>query len=277
MTGQRSVKERVCGVNGIFIPAWLWAALAAPFAGSFLGVLIVRLPAGTPIALARSACPHCGSGLGAIDLVPLVSFLLLRGRCRHCRQSIGWLHPAIELAAMAVPLWVALAAPDADAAWIWVACGLGWTLLTLAWIDWTAFLLPDVLTLPLLLAGLALTAMWEPEALIGRCLGAVIGYLSFQGLAVAYRHVRGQDGLGGGDAKLLAAAGAWCGLAALPFVVLGSAVLGLLAALGLALAGRDMTSRTPIPFGPCIALAFWFAWLHADFVTDMADRFGGLG
>ena len=84
-----------------------------------------------------------------------------------------------------------------------------------------------------------------------------LAYLSFQGLALAYRRLRGRDGLGGGDAKLIAAAGAWCGLAALPFVVLGSALLGLLAALGLALTGRTMTSTTRIPFGPCIALAFW--------------------
>ena len=258
------------------IPAWLLPVLMAPFVGSFLGVLIERLPARAPIVLARSACRHCGTMLGPIDLMPLLGFVLLRGRCRHCHQPIGWLHPAIELAALAVALWVSQAAPESDPGWIWAACGLGWTLLTLAWIDWTHFLLPDGLTLPLLLTGLARASVWEPEALTDRCLAAVLGYLSFQGLAVAYRHLRGRDGLGGGDAKLIAAAGAWCGLAALPFIVLGSAVLGLLAALGLALAGRGMTSRTPIPFGPCIALAFWLAWLHAGVVTDLADMFRGL-
>ncbi|MDR3529059.1 MAG: prepilin peptidase [Rhodopila sp.] len=259
---------------GSFDAAWLLPILAAPFVGSFLGVLIVRLPDRTPIVLARSACPHCGTRLSAIDLIPLASFLLLRGRCRHCRHPIGLFHPMVELAAVAVALWTALAVPDPGR--IWAGCGLGWTLLTLAWIDWTRFLLPDVLTLPLLLAGLALTSVWEPEALTDRCLAAVLAYSSFQGVAVVYRRLRGRDGLGGGDAKLIAAAGAWCGLAALPFVVLASAVLGLLAALGLALAGRDMTSRTPIPFGPCIALAFWLAWLHGGLAADLAQVLGRL-
>ena len=159
--------------------------------------------------------------LGAIDLVPLLSFAALRGPCRHCRQPIGRFHPAIELAATAVALWAVLADPEPER--VWADCGLGWTLLTLAWIDWTDLLLPDVLTLPLLLAGLALTLAWDPDALADHCLASVLAYLSFQGLAFAYRRLRGWDGLGGGDAKLVAAAGAWCGLAALPFVVLGSA------------------------------------------------------
>lgn len=239
---------------------WLWPLLAAPFVGSFLGVLITRLPTQAPVAFARSACPRCGIRLDAIDLVPLLSFLLLRGRCRHCHAPIGFFHPAIELAATAVALWATLT--DAQAERIWVDCGLGWTLLTLAWIDWTEFLLPDVLTLPLLLAGLGLTFAWDPAALTDHGVAAVLAYLSFQGLSHAYRRLRGREGLGGGDAKLIAAAGAWCGLTALPFVVLGSALLGLLAALGLALAGQTVTSTTRIPFGPCIALAFWLIWLH---------------
>lgn len=264
-------------VTDVFDSAWIWPILAAPFVGSFLGVLIVRLPVGAPVVFARSACPHCGTRLTARDMLPIVGFLLLRGRCRHCGRAIGWFHLAIELAAVAVALWAVAALPGAGPATVWVACGLGWALLTLAWIDGITFLLPDVLTLPLLLLGLLLTFFCEPEALTDRCLAAVVGYLAFQGLAVAYRHLRGQDGLGGGDAKLLAAAGAWCGVAALPFIVLGSALLGLLAALGLALAGRGMTSRTPIPFGPCIALAFWLAWLHAGTWGSLAEVVWGAG
>jgi leader peptidase (prepilin peptidase)/N-methyltransferase len=133
-------------------------------------------------------------------------------------------------------------------------------------------LLPDVLTLPLLLAGLALTLAEQPEALTDHCLAAALGYLSFQGLGFAYRRLRGRDGLGGGDSKLIAAAGAWCGLALLPFVVLGSAIVGLLAALALALAGQTVTSKTQIPFGPCIAVAFWLAWLHGGLLNLL---FGG--
>jgi leader peptidase (prepilin peptidase)/N-methyltransferase len=255
--------------------AWLWPLLVSPFVGSFLGVLIVRLPARRPVGMSRSICPHCGTRLGVLDLIPLVSFLALRGRCRHCRARIGVFHLAIEVAAVAVALWAVFGDSDAghdpgrDLGRIWAGCALGWTLLTLAWIDWTDLVLPDVLTLPLLLAGLAVTLASDPDELTDHCLAAIVAYLSFAGLALAYRRLRGRDGLGGGDSKLIAAAGAWCGLAALPLVVLGSALLGLLAALGLALAGRTMTSTTRIPFGPCIALAFWLVWMHATMADDL--------
>jgi leader peptidase (prepilin peptidase)/N-methyltransferase len=248
-------------------PVWFWPLLVAPFAGSFLGVLIRRLPAGEPVVFSRSACPHCASRLTGLDLIPLVGFLIARGRCRHCREPIGLFYPLVELAAVAVALWASLSEPDRGL--VWVDCGLGWTLLTLAWIDWTDMLLPDVLTLPLLVAGLALTFASQSDALVDHSLAAALGYLSFQGLALGYRRLRGRDGLGGGDAKLIAASGAWCGLAALPFVVFASAALGLLAALGLALAGRTITSRTHIPFGPCIALAFWLAWMCSGVAEDV--------
>jgi leader peptidase (prepilin peptidase) / N-methyltransferase len=239
--------------------AWIWPLLVSPFVGSFLGVLILRLPAGTPIAFARSACPHCHTRLGVLDLVPLASFLFLRGRCRYCRSLIGMFHIAVELAALAVALWALMADTQ-----IWPTCLVGWTLLALAWIDLTEFLLPDVLTLPLLIAGLLWTEIINPNALLDHCIATTVGYLAFAGIAWAYRHLRGRDGLGGGDAKLIAAAGAWCGLAVLPLIILGSAVIGLLAALGLALMGRTVTSTTRIPFGPCIALAFWLIWLHGS-------------
>ncbi len=200
----------------------------------------------------------------------MASFLLLWGRCRHCRGPISLFHPAIELAATGVALWVVLA--DTDPVRIWINCGLGWTLLTLAWIDWVSFLLPDVLTLPLLLAGLAFTFSWIPEELSDHCIAAAFGYLAFEGLAYAYWRLRRREGLGGGDAKLIAAAGAWCGLRLLPFVVLGSAIVGLLAALGMLLSGRTVTSRTRIPYGPCIALVFWLAWLYGGRLDQFLGR-----
>jgi leader peptidase (prepilin peptidase)/N-methyltransferase len=257
-------------VTGIEIQDWLWPVLAAPFIGSFMGVLIVRLPSGAPVVFGRSACPACATRLSGWDMVPLISFLALRGRCRHCGQSIGLLHLGVELGALGVAVWAALADPDPLR--LWADCGLGWTLLTLAWIDWRCFVLPDVLTLPLLLAGLALTLAMQPEALADHCLAAALGYLSFQGLAFAYHRLRGRHGLGGGDAKLIAASGAWCGLALLPFVVLGSALAGLLAALGLALAGRAVTSTTRIPYGPCIGVALWLVWLHGALLEPLLGR-----
>ncbi len=252
----------------------LWPVLAAPFVGSFLGVLIIRLPACRPLAMARSACPNCGTTLGPIDLVPLISFLALRGRCRHCGEKIGLFHLMVELAATGIAILAVLGNPDT--AQVWVACGLGWTLLTLAWIDWTDFLLPDVLTLPLLLAGLVLTLVWDPDALTDHCLAAAFAYLSFQAIALGYRRLRGRDGLGGGDAKLIAAAGAWCGTSTLPLIVLCSALIGLLAALGLALAGRSVTSTTRIPFGPCISLAFWLVWTQGTLADDLLQWLGRL-
>jgi leader peptidase (prepilin peptidase)/N-methyltransferase len=253
-------------------PNSLWPLLAAPFIGSFLGVLITRLPGRVPLAMARSACPHCDRRLGPIDLVPLLSYIVLRGRCRHCGNPIGLFYPGVELAALAVAIMAVAADPDPSR--VWVNCALGWTLLTLAWIDWIAFRLPDVLTLPLLVAGLALTWLRDPEALTDHSFAAAAAYLAFQGIALAYRRLRGFDGLGGGDAKLIAAAGAWCGLTALPLVVLASALIGLLAALGLALAGRTVTSTTRIPFGPCIALAFWLIWTQGTLVDDVIQLFG---
>ncbi len=263
------------GLNGIWViisPIWL-PILVAPIIGSFLGVLITRLPAAQPIAFSRSACPRCGTILKPLDLIPLISFVLLRGRCRHCGQPIGLIHPLVELAAIAVAIWAVLADPDPVR--VWADCALGWTLLALVWIDWTSLVLPDVLTLPLLLLGLLLTFALRPEQLTDHCLAAALAYLTFQALALGYRRLRGRDGLGAGDAKLIAAAGAWCGLEALPFVVLGSAAAGLLTALALALAGRPVTSTTRIPFGPCIALAFWLAWLHGGMVMELNQMLGG--
>jgi leader peptidase (prepilin peptidase) / N-methyltransferase len=175
-------------VTDWFGSAWSWPLLAAPFVGSFLGVLIIRLPSRAPVALARSACAHCGTRLGALDLVPLVSFAVFRGRCRYCRAPIGLFYPAVELAAIAVALWAVLVDPDTVR--VWIDCGLGWTLQALAWIDITDFLLPDVLTLPLVLAGLVSTLAFDSDALTDHCLAATLAYLSFRGLAAAYRRLR---------------------------------------------------------------------------------------
>ena len=134
--------------------ALLPALLVAPFVGSFLGVLIRRLPDGRPVALARSRCEACGAAIPARHMLPIGSFFLLRGRAACCGAPIARAHPAIELAAVAVTLWAGSVAGD-DFARLWAGCVLGWTLLALAWIDAERMLLPDVLTLGLLLAGLA--------------------------------------------------------------------------------------------------------------------------
>jgi leader peptidase (prepilin peptidase)/N-methyltransferase len=232
--------------------------VAAPFIGSFLGVLIRRLPEGRPIVWARSACEACGAGLTASELVPLVSWVIARGRCGHCGRPVGWFYPAVELAALAAAL-IALAVDDIETAWL--DCLLGWWLLALAWIDVRRLILPDVLTLPLIVAGLLAAAVLDPDSLAERALGAALGYLALRAVAWAYLRLRGREGLGQGDAKLLAAAGAWLGAVALPQIILVAALSALLVAAALRLSGRTMHAHSALPFGPFLALAIWALWL----------------
>ena len=240
-----------------------WSALlAAPFVGSFLGVLVRRLPDGLPIAWSRSRCEWCGAALSVGDLVPLYSWLAARGRCRYCGHSLDWFYPGIELAAIAVALSAAIVDHGAG---IWLDCLLGWWLLALAWIDIRRWLLPDPLTLPLVIAGLLATAVLDPAELAEHALGGALGYLSLRAVGLLYQVLRGREGLGRGDAKLLAASGAWLGAGALPQVVLGAAVSALAAAAGLRLAGIRLGALSPLPFGPFLALATWLVWLFGPF------------
>lgn len=169
------------------------------------------------------------------------------------------MHLAVELAAAGVALWAVLAVPDP--ARLWPACAFGWTLLALAWIDWEHLRLPDALTLPLLLAGLGVTWLLDADAAPEHAAAAALAYLALRGLALGYRRLRGREGIGAGDAKLLAAAGAWVGIAALPWVVLAAALLTL-AAVSIMRVRGSVTRTTPVPFGPGLCAATWLAWLH---------------
>jgi leader peptidase (prepilin peptidase) / N-methyltransferase len=194
--------------------------------------------------------------------VPLLSFAVLGGRCRWCHAPIALAHPLVELACLGIAAWAVLA--DGDPRLIWLDCILGWTLLALGWIDWEHMVLPDALTLPLILAGLGATWLLDPVALAGHALAAAAGYLSFRAIELAYRRLRGRDGLGEGDAKLLAAAGAWVGLAPLPTVVLTAALAGLAIAAALQLGGRRPDGGSALPFGPALCVALWAVWLGFD-------------
>jgi len=232
--------------------------LAAPFVGSFLGVVIDRLPAGRPLLVGRSRCDACGATLGAKDLVPVVSWLRQRGRCAYCRAELSTFYPIIELAALAV----ALSAAWVHAGWLLpVSCALGWTLLTLAAIDQRHFVLPDPLTMPLIPAGLAMAFAIDPALLVPHLVGALAGFAAFAAIGALYRRLRHREGLGLGDAKLLAAAGAWLGWQALPGLVAVAAVCALAVALARALTGDRVSATTRIAFGSYLALAFWLVWL----------------
>jgi leader peptidase (prepilin peptidase) / N-methyltransferase len=253
------------------VPDWLLPLILAPFIGSFACVLIRRLPAGQPVVAGRSRCDGCGHVLAPRELVPLVSFALLGGRCRHCGGVISFAHPATELACLGIAFWVFLA--ETDSQLVWLDCALGWTLLTLAWIDWQHLLLPDVLTLPLVVAGLGATVLLDPSAATEHAAAACAGYLTFRAIEIGYRRLRGRDGLGQGDAKLMAAAGAWLGLAALPAVAFTAALFGLLTAAVLRVGGRSLVSTSALPFGPALCAAIWVAWLGFDPISTLMAPF----
>ncbi|WP_252181263.1 A24 family peptidase [Azospirillum sp. B4] len=242
----------------------LWTLLvAAPFIGSFLGVVVTRLPAGRSVVWGRSACDRCGHALGPADLVPVLSYLSSRGRCRYCAAPIGALHPAIELAALLPPLCLVPLMP-LDPLALCAGAGLGWTLLALAWIDLRHMILPDALTLPLVVAGLLVEWALDGRFPVTRLAAAAIAYGGLVLLEILYRRLRGRDGIGRGDAKLLAAGGAWLGPAAVPHVLLIAALASLAALAALRLAGRRVGSDTALPFGPGLALGIWGAWLAAN-------------
>ncbi len=265
--------------------------------GSFLNVVIYRLPIMlerewrrdclvllTPeavlpaeerynLATPRSCCPRCGAAIRAIDNVPILSWLALRGRCRHCRAPIAARYPAIEAAAGAMGALVAwrygfgIAAP--------LAAVMAWCLLALAVIDYDTMLLPDSLTLPLLWLGLAANLFGVFVPLETAVIGAMAGYLALWLVYWAFKLATGKEGMGFGDFKLLAAIGAWLGWPVLPSVILGAGGVG--AVLGLAMiALRDHARSKPIPFGPYLAAAGFLCLVWGDFVSGLLTRGGGL-
>lgn len=193
--------------------------------------------------------------MGARDLVPLASYALLRGRCRRCGTGIAPFHWHIEIASVLVPASALACGIEGDL--LWAVSGAGWILLTLAWIDAEWMLLPDVLTLPLLLAGLVATWWFNVDDVSTHAVAAGLGWFVLWAVAAVYRRVRGRDGLGQGDAKLLGALGAWVGVAGLADILLGAALAGLGWAGLMRLRGHVMSATTALPFGPFLALAGW--------------------
>jgi len=237
---------------------WWLPVLAAPVIGSFVGLLAMRLPEGRPVLVGRSQCDHCGHLLGPLDLVPLASWIALRRRCRHCGARLASFYPLVELGAVGVALTAALVFEG----WLlWASCALGWALLALALADLRAGVLPDALTLPLVPAGLAVAYAVDPATVPLNAAAALVGFLLLVLLRWGYRRLRGREGLGLGDAKLLAAAGAWASLAGLPSVLLLGSLATLLWVLVERLRGRSVALATALPFGPGLCLGTWIVWL----------------
>jgi leader peptidase (prepilin peptidase)/N-methyltransferase len=231
--------------------------------GSFVGVIIRRVPERLPVAWSRSRCEHCAAKLSPRDLVPLVSWLVGRGRCRHCGSSLSWFYPGIEGVVVTIAVISLLIDRGADA---WLDGLLGCWLLALGWIDLRRWILPDALTLPLIAAGIGAAWLMAPWDAVDRIAGTICGYLALRIVAWVYRKVRGSEGLGAGDAKLLAAAGAWVGVTGLPSVLAAAACAALTTAGVLAVAGIPLTRSSAMPFGPFLALATWMVWLFGPLI-----------
>ena len=240
----------------------IWSAVlllvSAPFIGSFLGVLVDRLPHGRSIVRPRSACDHCGRQLSARDLIPVVGWLVQGGRCRSCGGRIDKLYPILELASLLVAAWSLAVVPG----WLaWPTAILGWTLLTIAAIDLRHLVIPDELTLPLVPFGFVIVWWAGAWPLWSYAAASLVAFVLVWGLRWAYARLRHREGIGLGDAKLMAAAGAWVGLDGLPSVLLLASVFGLLHAWIRTRFAQPGPGRE-IAFGPWIAAAFWLTWLY---------------
>lgn len=271
----------VCAVLGLMV-------------GSFLNVVIHRLPkmlelgwqqqcaemrgeAPLPhppynLVFPRSACPHCNHAISTWENIPVVSYLLLRGKCKGCGARISPRYPIIEAISGML---------CAYAAWHFgfglAAVGallLVWALLALTAIDFDTQLLPDDITLPLLWTGLLFNAFGTFANLHDSVMGAVFGYLALWGVYWLFKLTTGKEGMGYGDFKLLAALGAWLGWQMLPLIILSSSLVGALVGITLIVAvkhGRDI----PIPFGPYLAgggliALFWGQTLTQGYLQLLA-------
>lgn len=239
----------------------IFALSAGLCIGSFLNVLIYRLPLGRSIVKPGSACPNCGARIRWYDNIPVLSYLLLRGKCRHCQSRISLRYPLVEL----VTGLLSLA--------IFFRYGVSWAclfyfifisgLIAIIFIDFDHQIIPDVITYPGIVAGfissLILPNITYSDSLIGIILGGGILYL----IALGYLMLAKREGMGGGDIKLLAMIGAFLGWQALPFTILSSAFLGsVVGIIAMLKTGKD--TKMAIPFGPFLSIGailylFWGA------------------
>ena len=258
------------------------------FVGSFLNVVIYRLPVMMQrswrsqcqelleleqdqhphfnLSLPRSRCPHCGHLISAMENIPVLSYLLQKGCCRHCGGKIAARYPLIELFTAVI---TAITAWHFGFGWEAVfAILLSWALIALSFIDIDQQLLPDDITLPFLWLGLALSLFELFSDMQSAIIGAIAGYLSLWLVYWAFKLITGKEGMGYGDFKLLALFGAWLGWQSLPLVILLSSLVGAIIGLAMILfRGRDR--QLPIPFGPYLAAAGWLAMLWGDALIDL--------
>ena len=216
------------------------------------------------LVVPRSACPHCGHAITALENIPLISWLWLRGRCRGCQAPISPRYPLVELLTGLISLAIALTQPPGLA--LLSALLLSWVLVALTFIDLDKMLLPDQLTLPLLWLGLLLNLGGTFASLSDAVIGAAAGYLVLWLLYWGFKLLTGKEGMGYGDFKLLAALGAWLGWQSLPLILILSSLVGAVVGITL-IALRRHEQANPIPFGPYLAMAGWIALIWGESIT----------
>jgi leader peptidase (prepilin peptidase)/N-methyltransferase len=225
------------------------------------------------LASPGSRCPHCGHAITALENIPVLSFLWLRGKCSACGKVISWRYPLVELLTGGLTAMVAWYFGFGIAAL--AAMVLTWSLITLSFIDFDRQLLPDDITLPLLWAGLVLNVFGVFTPLSSAVIGAVCGYVSLWLVYQIFKLVTGKEGMGYGDFKLFAVLGAWLGWQSLPLIILLSSLVGAVAGIAVILFfGRDR--HLPIPFGPFLCVAGWVALLWGDTLTRYYLQFARL-
>lgn len=225
-----------------------------------------ELPKRFNLVVPRSACPSCKAQITALQNVPVISYLFLRGKCANCKAPISKRYPIVEFATALLSGFVAL---KFGFTW-WTLAGLTmtWCLVALTMIDFDHQLLPDQITLPLVWLGLLINLYATPESpfapdLRSSVIGGAVGYLSLWSVYWLFKLVTGKEGMGHGDFKLLAAFGTWFGWQPLLLIVLLSSFAGAVIGLGLIVfKGRDHT--IPMPYGPFLAIAGWIAMLWSD-------------
>lgn len=237
----------------------IWVLVAAPFIGSFLGVVVTRFETSDSALSGRSKCPTCQGQLAARDLVPVVSWLVLRGRCRNCGAEIRRVYLVSEAGALVIALW---AMAVVDEAFIVHSCLLGWTLMTLSLIDIRVLRIPDILSGFVLVSGLIMSIAFFRSTFLDHVLGIVAGFAVLFAVRRTYYKVRGRQGLGNADERLLAAGGAWIGFTGVFSALFLAAVLGILAVFIANISGRKIAGTDAIPFGPFLAAGIWLTWLY---------------
>lgn len=210
------------------------------------------------LVLPPSHCPVCGHKIRPWENIPILSYVVLRGKCSNCKTKIHWRYPTIELTTGVLSTVIAVSFGLDLMTFLGLA--LTWSLISLSMIDFDHKLLPDQITLPLLWAGLLINLQGIIVPIEQAVIGAVAGYLALWSIFWIFKLLTGKEGMGYGDFKLLAALGAWMGWQALPMIIILSSLVGAAVGIGLIIAlGRD--KNIPIPFGPYLAAAGWISYV----------------